>query len=499
MSKFAQEDSMPKTLNVKKLLTGITILLLASGLFFIVSAADENKIPITTSSDQARQSYLKGRDLADRLQARESLPYFQKAVAEDPNFAVAYLNLAGSAQNAKDFFANVNKAVALKDKVSEGERLWILGQEAGSNGFPLKQKDYYQKLVAQYPNDERAHNLLATVNFGLQDYKAAVQGYENAIRINPQYSPAYNLLGYAYRFLEQYDKSEQAFKKYIDLIPNDPNPYDSYAELLLKIGRYDDSITNYRKALQADRNFVASYVGIASNLDAKGDYESARKELQTLLNNAGNDGERRTAHFSMSVSYAAAGDLEKAIAEQEQMYQIAAKSNDSANMSGDLVTVGNLLLELGRVDEAQKKFEQAAKIIVDSNLSADVKRNAKEGLLFNTAEAKLKKGDFAAAKTAAAEFKKEVGGGDNPFQVRLAHEIEGRIALEEKQFDKAITELKQSNLQNPYNLYRLARAYEGKGDTANAATFYKKAANNNTIANLNLALIRSKAKKAAGI
>jgi hypothetical protein len=45
----------------------------------------------------------------------------------------------------------------------------------------------------------------------------------------------------------------------------------------------------------------------------------------------------------------------------------------------------------------------------------------------------------------------------------------------------------------------LAKAYEAKGDSANAAAFYKKAANHNTIANLNLALIRSKAKKAAAI
>jgi tetratricopeptide (TPR) repeat protein len=490
-----QEDAMPKTSSFRIFLT---ILLITLG-FLSNAGAAENKIPITTSSDQARQSYLKGRDLADRLQARESLPFFQKAVAEDPNFALAYVSLAASAQSAKDFFENVNKAVALKDKVSEGERLWILGQEAGANGFPIKQKEYYEKLVAQYPNDERAHNLLATVQFGLQNYKEAVKGYENAIRINPEYSPAYNLLGYANRFLEQYDKSEQAFQKYIKLIPNDPNPYDSYAELLLKIGRYDDSITNYRKALQADRNFVASYVGIASNLDMKGDHEAARKELQTLLNNARNDAERRTAHFSMSVSYAAAGNLEKALAEQEKMYALASKNNDPANMSGDLVTMGNLLLELGRVDEAQKKFDQAAKVIADSNLSGDIKRNAQEGHLFNTAEAKLKKGDFAAAKTAAAEFKKQAEGGGNPFQIFQAHEIAGRIALEEKQFDKAITDLKQSNLQNPYNLYRLARAYEGKGDSANAAAFYKKAANHNTIANLNLALIRSKARKAAAI
>ena len=65
------------------------------------------------------------------------------------------------------------------------------------------------------------------------------------------------------------------------------------------------------------------------------------------------------------------------------------------------------------------------------------------------------------------------------------------IALAEKDYDKAISELGQASQQNPQNLFRLAQAYEGKGDAAKAAAF-------NSLPQMNYAFIRTKAKKMAG-
>ncbi len=52
------------------------------------------KIPITTSSSEALDLFLQGRDLAEKIRFQEALRYFQEAVEEDPNFAMAHLNLA---------------------------------------------------------------------------------------------------------------------------------------------------------------------------------------------------------------------------------------------------------------------------------------------------------------------------------------------------------------------------------------------------------------------
>ncbi len=193
------------------------------------------KIAITTSSEEARKEYIAGRDLQEKLRVTDSIQHFDKAISLDPNFALAELNRANVSPTAKEFFDHLNKAVSLSAKVSDGERMLIQATEAGANGNQPKQKELLDKLVATYPNDERAHFNLGGYYFGQQEYKQAISHYKRATELDPNYSTAFNILGYAYRQDTNYADAETAFKRYIELIPNDPNPYDSLAELLLKM------------------------------------------------------------------------------------------------------------------------------------------------------------------------------------------------------------------------------------------------------------------------
>src|SRR5215217_9791575 len=83
------------------------------------------KIPVTTSSEEARKEFLQGRDLAERLLAQDSIQHFDKAITLDPNFALAELGRANASQTAKEFFDHLKKAVALSGKASYGERMLI--------------------------------------------------------------------------------------------------------------------------------------------------------------------------------------------------------------------------------------------------------------------------------------------------------------------------------------------------------------------------------------
>ena len=177
----------------------------------------QDKIPITTSSEEARRLYLEGRDLSEKLRITDSRKLFEQAAAKDKTFALAHVGLANTAGTAKEFFVAVNQAVALAGKVSEPERLIILGLEAGAKGEVARQKESYTKLTQAYPKDERGFNLLGGYYFGQQDYPAAVDAYKKATAINPSFSQPYNQLGYAYRFMEKYPEAEAAFKKYVEL------------------------------------------------------------------------------------------------------------------------------------------------------------------------------------------------------------------------------------------------------------------------------------------
>ena len=457
---------------------------------------DSGKIAVTTASDEARKEYFQGRDLQEKLLIQDSIQHFDKAISLDANFALAELNRAQVSPTGKEFFDHLKKAVLLADKASNGEKLLILGNEAGANGNAAKQKELLDQLVAAYPNDERAHFNMGGYYFGQQDFPNAIEHYKKATQLAPTYSTAFNILGYAYRQNIDYPNAETAFKKYIELIPNDPNPYDSYAELLLKMGRFDEAIAQYRKALAIDPNFINSHQGIAAALMYQGKPDEAAAELQKITDKARSDAERRTALFALTIVDVDSGKLDKALEEVDKQYTLGEKTNDVAGMTGDLQLKGNVLLELGKPDEAKAAFERLVKMTDESSLSQEIKDNAKLFHHYNLTRVALAKKDLATAKTEAEAFRKGTESLKNPFQTKQVHELLGMIALEAKDYDAALSELQLSNLQNPYDLYRMCQAYQGKGDSGKAKEFCTKAATFNSLPALNLAFIRTKAAKA---
>lgn len=460
----------------------------------IVTAGEKDKMPITTSSEKALDHYLQGRDLTDKLRGQESRTYYRKAIEADPEFAMAHLALCQAAATNKMFFEEFNKARALVNRVSDAERFQILGFEAGGiAGDPMTQRDYYTRLVKMYPNDERAHNLLAGHYFGLLDYPQAVVEYEKATKVNPDFSQPYNQMGYAYRFLERFDDAERAFKKYIELIPDDPNPYDSYAEFLMKMGRFDESIENYRKALDISPTFVFSHLGVATDLCFKNEHAAARDQLQVMFKNAKDDGQRRAALGAMATTYVYEGKTDEALTEIQKQFEIARGINDTSAMAGDYNFMGNILLEAGRIKEAKEHFDKNLALVEASSLSQATKDQAWLFHLFNTTRVEIALGNTDQALTMAKDYKERVELVNNANQIRLAHQLLGMIGLKTGDYETARREMEQTNLLNPQNIYRLAQAHEGLKQMGKAKQLYQKAADYNVVNNINLAFVRSKA------
>ena len=458
------------------------------------SAAD--RIPVTTSSAEAKKLYLEGRDLAEKLRATDAKARFEKAVAADPDFALCYLGLANSAGTAKEFFAAVDKAVARADKASASEKLLICALDAGAKGEPDRQRGCLDQLLAAHPDDERVHNQMGGFHFGRQDYEAAVAEYRKATELNPSFSQPYNQMGYAYRFMGDYAQAEKAFLKYIELIPNDPNPHDSYAELLMKTGRFEESIKAYEKALAIDKNFIASYVGIGNNNVFLGRPSEARRSYAKLLSAARNDGERLQAHFWTAMSYIHEGATDKALLEAEKSAAINKARGDLAALSGTYNLMGNILLEAGRHDAAAARFADQVATMEKADVAAQVKEATQRQKLFDQGRVALAKQDMATAKARAQEYWKAVDAKKIPFEVRQSHELAGRIALAERDYGKAADELRQANQQDPRVLFLLAAALRGKGDTSAAKQVATAAADWNALSNT-YGYVRTKARAIA--
>jgi tetratricopeptide (TPR) repeat protein len=475
------------------LLPTVTLLALAPA-----ANPGDGKIPVTTSSDAARKEFLLGRQLAENLRLTDAIAHFDKALTLDPDFASAELARANVSPTAKEFRLHLERAVALSGKASEGERLTILAAEAGAVGNAAKAKEYLEKNVTLFPKDERARFALGVFYQGQQENAKAIEIFNATIAIAPEFPPVYNNLGYAYKTVVNYPEAEQAFKKYAELIPGDPNPYDSYAELLMKMGRFEESITQYQKALALDPHFVSARIGTAMNSLYLGKSDAASQALAETFDNARNDGERRQAVFVQAVVYADQGKLDQAIRQAEREFGIAEKAGDPGAMTADLNFKANMLLAAGRNDEALATFSRAMQITEGSALSPAVKQVTRLFYHSNVAAVAIAKNDLAMARAEADSFAQGSAANRNRFQIRLGHELAGRIALAADQYDAAIAELQQANLQDPYNLYRLALAWRGKGDMDKARDYAGQAATWNGLPLLNYALVRSKARQLAG-
>jgi tetratricopeptide (TPR) repeat protein len=166
-------------------------------------------------------------------------------------------------------------------------------------------------------------------------------------------------------------------------------------------------------------------------------------------------------------------------------------------MSGDAQLMGNILLDAGRTDEAAKHFQQALQLVERSSLSDEVKQDTRLADRYNRARIALAQADLATAKSEAAAYAEGANARQNRFRVRQAHQLQGSIALQEKQYDAAIAHFAEANQQDPQVVHLAALAYQGKGDAGKAKELAARAAKANVLPLVSYAFVRAKATSMA--
>jgi tetratricopeptide (TPR) repeat protein len=466
-----------------------------AGLAF--ASDDDGKIPVTTKSDEARELFIQGRALVDKIRGGEAAEYFERAVKLDPEFAIALLYLAGQQNNTKSFYKYFEQAKKHAGNASEGERLIIQAIEAGRSSELMKQRMLYKQLCVAYPNDARAHAFLAGHFFAQQEYEAAILKHQRAIEIDPEYSPSYNEMGYCYRYLGEYEKAEEAFKQYIELIPDDPNPYDSYAELLMKIGRFDESIEYYRKALEVNPDFLISHRGVASNLMFMDRHDEAREEIRTAIAKLEADypASQREFIISTAIIYVDEGRYDLAIQEMQKRFEIAKEANDINAQVVDLQAIAFLEVSRDNIDDAERFYKEAYDMVMTSEeASSAFKYMNKRVFLYQMAIVASKNGNTDKARELAEKYREKAEAINSPLFDRAVHRLFGLIALDAQEWETAIEEFEQANIVDPFVRCKLADAYAGAGRTADAREQYELVVNEHRINDLQYATVRNYAR-----
>jgi serine/threonine protein kinase/Tfp pilus assembly protein PilF len=142
----------------------------------------------TTASLDALRAY----GLATRTRVLKgdgaAVPFYQQAVEDDPNFAMAYAKLSVIASNSgriDDAQRFAEKAYALRGHVSEYERLYITWTYAASTNDQKLVLDTLELMTTAYPNDYAARQNLGVYYQVAGDLEKAVEQFNAAGALAP--------------------------------------------------------------------------------------------------------------------------------------------------------------------------------------------------------------------------------------------------------------------------------------------------------------------------
>lgn len=131
----------------------------------------------------------------------------------------------------------------------------------------------------------RAHSDLAAAYFQQNKFEIALTEFNEAVKIDPTYSPAYNGLGLVYAALGEDAKADASFIKAIQVQPNSSEAHNNYGSFLCARKRYDESIPHFLAAvknpLYPTPNLAFANAGICSA--RKNDIKSAEFYLNKAL------------------------------------------------------------------------------------------------------------------------------------------------------------------------------------------------------------------------
>jgi len=233
-------------------------------------AAIENA---TTSSLDALKSYSVGLSTRRREGDAASMPFFRKAIEQDPNFALAHARLSTVYSNLGEFSPSrdeITKAYQLRDRVSEPERLYITARYATVvEGSTQKTIDTYQIWTQTYPNDFVPHSNLAGAYEQRGDHDKAIEEYRTAIRLAPDEPLPYGNLAGIYQGRGRADEAkrvvEDALARGLDSIGFRSSLYSlaffraDTAEMDRQIAAAERLTEGFR--IRAQQAIVAAYQG----------------------------------------------------------------------------------------------------------------------------------------------------------------------------------------------------------------------------------------------
>ena len=167
----------------------------------------------TTSSLEALKAFSLGEKTRNERGFAAALPYDQRAIELDPNFAMGYrivggdYNALGQLGRAMEYYT---RAFQLRDHASERERMSITAAYYRNvTGELDKAAETYQEQIDSYPREPAPYNNRGLIYAEEGQYEKALELTQQAVRLGPQTALFYeNLTNYTMA-LQRFEETRQ--------------------------------------------------------------------------------------------------------------------------------------------------------------------------------------------------------------------------------------------------------------------------------------------------
>jgi tetratricopeptide (TPR) repeat protein len=246
----------------------------------------DHHFPVTTQNPDSQWFFDQGLRLTYAFNHSEALRAFKQAVMLDPQNAMAFwgwalvlgpnLNLPMAPEVAPQAYQAIQRAAALKEKVSERERAYIEALVERYTNNPTTDRVSLDrayaramaKLVESYPDDLDAATLYAASLMNLQpwDYwnldgnpkghtEEILEALQSVVDRNPRHAGALHY--YIHTVEARHPKrGEQHADMLGGLMPGAGHLVHMPSHIYMRVGRFADSYEANRRAVDADESYI---------------------------------------------------------------------------------------------------------------------------------------------------------------------------------------------------------------------------------------------------
>jgi tetratricopeptide (TPR) repeat protein len=311
----------------------------------------------TTASLEALQAF----GLGDRERAKgnelDAARFYRRAVELDPEFAMAYARLGTVYGNVGEQAPSIEyrkRAFALRDRVSERERLYITAHyHASVERDPAKAAEVYELWKRTYPRDSVPHINLGIIYRERGEDDRALASFLEAIRLAPMQRLAYENAAETYIRLGRPDEARALIEREVASVGEHPQASMTLFQLDALRGDEEGMARHAAKVRGSiyEMGILQIRAALAAQAGRMTEFRRIHAENVALLERQGLSERARLLDSTRIVTEAFVGNADQAVTLATKALAQPAPSPEV------LVNAGFGLLLGGRVDEGVRTVE----------------------------------------------------------------------------------------------------------------------------------------------